>query len=228
MARAWIARWTAGVALAAGRRKAKHEPLVVIAAGSVLLLTVVAHSQGPRAGSLRAGAHKVDFTPKVGESLQLIPRIPSCDHTNRPRDVVDDGRTCAGPRLKCRIRRSSQSDRRRCDCQGVRNPPAVPSVELHHLGDAYAPVQYRGTRVRGPRRPRPSPTRLSKPPRLRSPGSRQLESVTAGRRSTSNVNRVSLQSQARMAAGAQSGWTHRTRRSPSSSSWDAGGVPIGV
>jgi hypothetical protein len=66
---------------------------IVTTAGTVLLLTVVGHSQGPRAGSLRAGAHKVDFTPKASE-LQLSTDSIR-DHLFARAIVVDDGSTCA-------------------------------------------------------------------------------------------------------------------------------------
>jgi neutral ceramidase len=66
---------------------------LVTTAGAVLLLTLVGHSQDVGGGRLRAGAHKVDFTPKVAE-LQLSTDSIR-DHLFARAIVVEDGSTCA-------------------------------------------------------------------------------------------------------------------------------------
>ena len=62
-------------------------------AGVILLVATTAFSQGVGATRLRAGAHKVDFTPK--ESDLRIPTDSIRDRLFARAIVVDDGRTCA-------------------------------------------------------------------------------------------------------------------------------------
>ena len=59
----------------------------------VVLMTAAPHPQNAPAGQLRAGAHKVDFTPKESE-LQLSTDSIR-DHLFARAIVVDDGSTCA-------------------------------------------------------------------------------------------------------------------------------------
>ena len=60
--------------------------------GVLLLAIAVAHAQGAGGGRLRAGAHKVDFTPKASE-LQL-PTDSIRDRLFARAIVIDDGATC--------------------------------------------------------------------------------------------------------------------------------------
>ena len=59
----------------------------------VVLMTAAPHPQNAPAGQLRAGAHKVDFTPKESE-LQLSTDSIR-DHLFARAIVVDDRSTCA-------------------------------------------------------------------------------------------------------------------------------------
>src|SRR5687767_12911191 len=61
--------------------------------GVVLLLGAVAHSQTGGAGGLRAGAHKVDITPKPADLPVATDSIR--DQLFARAIVVDDGRACA-------------------------------------------------------------------------------------------------------------------------------------
>jgi neutral ceramidase len=62
-------------------------------AGVVLLVTTALHSQSAVPGRLRAGAHKVDFTPNERELAVSTDSIR--DHLFARAIVVDDGSTCA-------------------------------------------------------------------------------------------------------------------------------------
>jgi neutral ceramidase len=62
-------------------------------AGVVLLVATVLHSQNAVPGRLRAGAHKVDFTPNERELAVSTDSIG--DHLFARAVVVDDGSTCA-------------------------------------------------------------------------------------------------------------------------------------
>ena len=62
-------------------------------AGVVLLAAIALHSQGAAPGRLRAGAHKVDFTPNERELAVSTDSIR--DHLFARAIVVDDGSTCA-------------------------------------------------------------------------------------------------------------------------------------
>ncbi len=88
----------------------------------VVLMTAAPHPQNAPAGQLRAGAHKVDFTPKESE-LQLSTDSIR-DHLFARAIVVDDRSTCAVPVgidwEPPRIRSSTMQ------LQGHRNPPGVP------------------------------------------------------------------------------------------------------
>ena len=66
---------------------------LITTAGVALLLTAVGHSQDAGAGRLRAGAHKVDFTPGVSELQVSTDSIR--DHLFARAIVIDDGSTCA-------------------------------------------------------------------------------------------------------------------------------------
>lgn len=59
----------------------------------VLLLMAVGHSQNVPTGRLRAGAHKVDFTPGVSDLQIATDSIR--DHLFARAIVLDDGNTCA-------------------------------------------------------------------------------------------------------------------------------------
>jgi neutral ceramidase len=61
--------------------------------GVLVLLIAVVDSQSVRAGRLRAGAHKVDFTPKASELQTATDSIR--DRLHARAIVVDDGSTCA-------------------------------------------------------------------------------------------------------------------------------------
>ena len=62
-------------------------------AGVVLLAANALHSQGAVPGRLRAGAHKVDFTPNERELAVSTDSIR--DHLFARAIVVEDGSTCA-------------------------------------------------------------------------------------------------------------------------------------
>ncbi len=66
---------------------------LLMTAGVVLLAASALHSQGAVPGQLRAGAHKVDFTPSERELAVSTDSIR--DHLFARAIVVDDGRTCA-------------------------------------------------------------------------------------------------------------------------------------
>ena len=59
----------------------------------VVLMTAAPHPQNAPAGQLRAGAHKVDFTPSVSELQVSTDSIR--DHLFARAIVIDDGSTCA-------------------------------------------------------------------------------------------------------------------------------------
>ena len=67
--------------------------LFLTTAGVVLLAAIALHSQSAVPGRLRAGAHKVDFTPNERELAVSTDSIR--DHLFARAIVVDDGSTCA-------------------------------------------------------------------------------------------------------------------------------------
>jgi neutral ceramidase len=69
------------------------KPSLVASVGAVLLVTAAVHSQIAGAGQLRAGAHKVDITPK--ESDLRIATDSIRDRLFARAIVVHDGRSCA-------------------------------------------------------------------------------------------------------------------------------------
>jgi hypothetical protein len=67
--------------------------IISLCAGLSLMAAVTAATQSPRQTPLRAGAAKVDLTPKPGELAVATDSIR--DHLFARAIVVDDGRTCA-------------------------------------------------------------------------------------------------------------------------------------